>query len=74
MAGAKGFDVKLASTIPVTFGTAADCLFEFGRLKAGETVLVQAGASGVGVAAIQLAKRAGAQCSPPHRATSGWSG
>jgi NADPH2:quinone reductase len=55
-----GFDVKLASVIPVTFGTAHDCLFEFGRLKAGETVLVQAGASGVGVAAIQLAKRAGA--------------
>ncbi len=37
------------------------CLFEFGRLKKGETVLVQAGASGVGVAAIQLAKRAGAR-------------
>jgi NADPH2:quinone reductase len=55
-----GFDVKLAAPIPVTFGTADDCLFEFGRLKAGETVLVQAGASGVGVAAIQLAKRAGA--------------
>jgi NADPH:quinone reductase len=55
-----GFDVELAAPIPVTFGTAADCLFEFGRLKAGETVLVQAGASGVGVAAIQLAKRAGA--------------
>ncbi len=56
----KGFDVKLASVIPVTFGTADDCLFEYGRLKRGETVLVQAGASGVGVAAIQLAKRAGA--------------
>ena len=55
-----GFDPKLASVIPVTFGTADDCLFEFGHLKAGETVLVQAGASGVGVAAIQLAKRAGA--------------
>jgi NADPH2:quinone reductase len=55
-----GFDVKLASVIPVTFGTADDCLFEFGHLRAGETVLVQAGASGVGVAAIQLAKRAGA--------------
>lgn len=46
--------------IPVTFGTADDCLFEFGRLKPSETVLVQAGASGVGVAAIQLAKKAGA--------------
>ena len=55
-----GFDVKLASVMPVAFGTADDCLFEFGHLKAGETVLVQAGASGVGVAAIQLAKRAGA--------------
>ena len=55
-----GFDIKLAAAIPVPWGTADDCLFEFGRLKAGETVLVQAGASGVGVAAIQLAKRAGA--------------
>jgi NADPH:quinone reductase len=55
-----GFDVKLAAPIPVTFGTADDCLFEFGHLKSGETVLIQAGASGVGVAAIQLAKRAGA--------------
>lgn len=55
-----GFDMKKAAAIPVTFGTAHDCLFEFGRMKAGETVLVQAGASGVGVAAIQLAKRAGA--------------
>jgi NADPH2:quinone reductase len=55
-----GFDIRQAAAIPVTFGTAHDCLFEFGRLKAGETVLVQAGASGVGLAAIQLAKRAGA--------------
>jgi len=55
-----GYDIKKAAAIPVTFGTAHDCLFEFGRLKAGETVLVQAGASGVGVAAIQLAKRGGA--------------
>ena len=55
-----GFDIKKAAAIPVTFGTADDCLFEFGRMKKGETVLIQAGASGVGVAAIQLAKRAGA--------------
>jgi NADPH:quinone reductase len=55
-----GLDVKHAAVIPVTFGTAHDCLFEFGRLQAGEVVLVQAGASGVGVAAIQLAARAGA--------------
>ena len=57
----KGCDVRHAAAIPVPFGTAHDCLFEFGRLKKGETVLVQAGASGVGVAAIQLAKRAGAR-------------
>ena len=56
-----GFSVKEASVMPVAFGTADDCLFEFGHLKAGETVLVQAGASGVGTAAIQLAKRAGAR-------------
>ncbi|MEQ8269161.1 MAG: zinc-binding alcohol dehydrogenase family protein [Parvibaculum sp.] len=53
-------DIKAASAIPVPFGTAHDCLFEFGRLKAGETVLVQAGAGAVGLAAIQLAKKAGA--------------
>lgn len=52
--------LKDAAVIPVTFGTADDCLFEFGRLKAGDVVLVQAGASGVGVAAIQLAAKAGA--------------
>jgi len=46
--------------VPVEFGTAHDCLFEFGHLQSGETVLIQAGAGGVGVAAIQLAKRAGA--------------
>ena len=28
-----GFDVKLASVMPVAFGTADDCLFEFGRLR-----------------------------------------
>jgi len=56
-----GYDIAKASAIPVTFGTAHDCLFEYGRMKAGEIVLVQAGASGVGVAAIQLARRAGAK-------------
>ena len=55
-----GMDVREAAVIPVPFGTAHDCLFEFGRMQKGEIVLVQAGASGVGVAAIQLAARAGA--------------
>jgi NADPH2:quinone reductase len=46
--------------IPIPFGTADDSLFEFGRLQAGESVLIHAGASGTGLAGIQLAKRAGA--------------
>ncbi len=56
----EGLDVQMAACVPIAFGTADDCLFEFGGLKSGETVLVQAGAGGVGLAAIQLAKRAGA--------------
>lgn len=56
-----GLSTEEAACVPVAFGTAHDCLFEFGRLAPGETVLVQAGASGVGIAAIQLAKRAGAR-------------
>ena len=53
-------DLVACACVPIAFGTASDCLFEFGRLQAGETVLIQAGAGGVGTAAIQLAKRAGA--------------
>ncbi len=55
-----GLDLVTAAAVPVAFGTADDCLFEFGHLQAGQTVLVQAGSGGVGLAAIQLAKRAGA--------------
>ena len=55
-----GLSLEEAAGIPIEFGTADDCLFEFGHLKEGETVLVQAGAGGVGLAAIQLAKAAGA--------------
>jgi NADPH:quinone reductase len=55
-----GADLIPVACVPVAFGTAHDCLFEFGHLQPGETVLVQAGAGGVGIAAIQLAKRGGA--------------
>ncbi len=55
-----GLDLQQAATIPIPFGTADVCLFEFGRLRDGESVLIQGGAGGVGIAAIQLAKRAGA--------------
>ncbi|HXB37833.1 MAG TPA: zinc-binding alcohol dehydrogenase family protein [Acidimicrobiales bacterium] len=56
-----GVSTDDAAAVPVPFGTADDCLFEFGRLKAGETALIHAGAGGVGIAAIQMAKRAGAR-------------
>jgi NADPH:quinone reductase len=56
-----GVSTEAAACVPVPFGTADDCLFEFGRLQEGETALIHAGASGVGIAAIQLAKRAGAR-------------
>jgi NADPH2:quinone reductase len=46
--------------VPIAYGTAYACLHTFGRLQAGEAVLIQGGAGGVGIAAIQIAKRAGA--------------
>ena len=55
-----GVSFELGACIPVTYGTAHDALFEFGRLQADETVLVQGGAGGVGIACIQLAKQVGA--------------
>jgi NADPH2:quinone reductase len=56
-----GVTTEEAACVPVPFGTADDCLFEFGHLQSGETALVHAGAGGVGIAAIQMAKRAGAR-------------
>ena len=56
----EGMELRAAACVPIPFGTAHECLFEFGGLEAGKTVLVHAGAGGVGLAAIQLAKRAGA--------------
>jgi NADPH2:quinone reductase len=57
----EGVSLEDAACVPVPFGTADDCLFEFGHLAAGETALIHAGAGGVGIAAIQMAKRAGAR-------------
>lgn len=50
-----------AAAIPEAFLTAFLNLFTMGALRAGETVLIHAGASGVGTAAIQLARVAGAR-------------
>lgn len=56
----QGMDFASAAAVPVEFGTAHETLFEFGGLTAGKTVLIQAGSGGFGLAAIQLAKAAGA--------------
>src|SRR3982750_1829920 len=55
-----GLDAARAACIPVAYGTAQECLFTAANLQAGQTVLIHAGAGGVGMAAIQLAKQAGA--------------
>jgi alcohol dehydrogenase len=57
----RGLDAVAAACAPITFGTAEHMLFDKAGLAAGETVLVHAGGSGVGSAAIQLAKAAGAR-------------
>jgi NADPH2:quinone reductase len=56
-----GLSMDEGATVPIAFGTAHDCLFEFGHLTEGETVLIHGAAGGVGLAAVQLAKRAGAR-------------
>jgi NADPH:quinone reductase len=53
-------DAAVAACVPIAFGTAQECLFTAGNLQSGQTALIQAGAGGVGMAAIQLAKHAGA--------------
>jgi NADPH2:quinone reductase len=50
-----------ASAVPETFFTVWHNVFERGRLKSGETLLVHGGTSGIGTAAIQLAKAFGAR-------------
>ncbi|WP_370321362.1 zinc-binding dehydrogenase [Oricola sp.] len=54
-----GVDETGAALAPITFGTVEHMLFDNASLQPGETVLVHAGGSGIGTAAIQLAKRMG---------------
>ncbi len=49
-----------AASLPETFFTVWSNVFDRGKLKAGESLLVHGGSSGIGVAAIQLAKAHGA--------------
>jgi len=54
-----GVDAIGAAVAPVTFGTVEHMLFDNAKLEPGETILVHAGGSGIGSAAIQLAKKMG---------------
>ncbi len=54
-----GVDAVAAALAPVTFGTVEHMLFDNAKLQPGETILVHAGGSGIGTAAIQLAKKIG---------------
>ena len=56
-----GLTAVEAASLPETFFTVWRNLFEFGRLRAGETALVHGGTSGIGVTAIQLAVAFGAR-------------
>ncbi len=55
-----GVSLTDAATAPITYGTVEHMLFDNAQLEAGQTILIQAGGSGIGTAAIQLAKAVGA--------------
>ncbi len=52
----RGFSFAQAATLPEAFFTAWNNVFWLGRIAPGETLLVQGGTSGVGLAAIQMAR------------------
>src|SRR4051812_8498584 len=51
---------EVAATLPVAVATMHDALITNGKLKKGETVLIQGASSGVGLMALQIAKLMGA--------------
>ena len=57
----EALDAVAAAAVPEVFMTAFDAVFLQEGLKAGETLLIHAVGSGVGTAAVQLARRAGAR-------------
>lgn len=56
-----GISFEEAATIPVVFMTAWHALNNVARMRKGETILVHAGAGGVGMAAIQIAQYLGVE-------------
>ena len=67
MAVPEGIDWAAAGGLPEVFTTAHDALFTQAGLRPGERLLVHGGAGGVGTAAIQLARAAGASVSASVR-------
>lgn len=57
----EGLDLVAAASLPETYFTVWANVFERGRLRTGETLLVHGGASGIGVTCIQLARARGAR-------------
>lgn len=57
----KGLTAIQAAGLPETFFTVWTNVFQRGKLKAGETILIHGGTSGIGTTAIQLAKVFGAR-------------
>ena len=57
----EGVSLEAAATIPVAFATAWYALVDRANLQTGESVLVHGAAGGVGLAALQIANRTGAQ-------------
>jgi alcohol dehydrogenase len=55
-----GVSFRDATCAPVAFGTVQHMLFDNAKLEPGETILVQAGGSGIGTTAIKMAKAIGA--------------
>lgn len=55
----EGVSLRDAATAPITFSTVEHMLFDNCKLEPGETVLVQAGGSGIGTVAIKVAKALG---------------
>ena len=61
VAAPEGAEMTVAGAIPETYMTAYDAVFRQAALRPGETLLIHAVGSGVGTAALQLARRAGAR-------------
>jgi alcohol dehydrogenase len=55
-----GVSLRDAACAPIAFGTVQHMLFDNAKLEGGETILVQAGGSGIGTSAIKMAKAIGA--------------